>query len=95
MGLENRGQATQWGACVAVVWNRGRDGAPAKRKKLFALTKEVRQEQQAMATAEAQLGAGKLTEIGSIALPLGFTLVAGVLREVSAQRAGHNLPQRC
>ena len=65
-----------------------------KRQKLLALIKEVRQEQQAMAIAEAQPGAGKLTEIGSIALPLGITLATGVLREVSAQRAGHNLPQR-
>ena len=39
-----------------------------KRKKLLALTKDVRQEQQAMAIAEAQPGAGKLTEVGSFAL---------------------------
>ena len=54
----------------------------------------MRQEQQAMAIAEAQLGAGKLTEIGSIAFSAGLALATGVLRGVSAQLAGHNLPPR-
>jgi hypothetical protein len=63
-----------------------------RRKRMLTLTKEVRQEEQAMVIAEGQVGAGKPTENQNIALPPGLTLATGVWRGVPDQPASYNLP---
>jgi len=59
-----------------------------KRKRMLTLTKEVRQEEQAMVIA---MDAGRPTENKNIALPPGLTLATGVWRGVPHQPTSHNL----